>query len=209
MRPVSRRFALEALRQWVREGCYKATREEIAAGVSWAVPVLDAFLEKEDFHFKEPHYVLSRDVFEEVLGIWKREGWVYGEETRRGRPRKAEYSAEVKRKAERYFRYAPIVDDLNDKEARTVKWSQSVLGEGIARRKFRYVVNVGETMRALMQEAGLQSVHGMTREEIAERLEVPKKFVSRACREMAESGECRIVRTNRNGVRRREVHVCN
>jgi hypothetical protein len=49
------------------------------------------------------------------------------------------------------------------------------------------------------------TVHG--KEEIAETLGLPKKFVNEMCRWLVESGDWKLVRTTRGGVTRRELRL--
>jgi hypothetical protein len=52
---------------------------------------------------------------------------------------------------------------------------------------------------------GVEYFTGCTKEEIAEKLKMPKRFINEMCRWLVASGDWVIVSTNRKGKRRREI----
>ena len=75
------------------------------------------------------------------------------------------------------------------------------------KRLFYKKVNLPAVFETLCVEAQVGSIEGMTAEEIAEMVDVPKKVISRVIRSKKKEGAWKVVHANRNGQRRREVRL--
>jgi hypothetical protein len=194
--------------EWVASDNFKvaASHGEVYAETSIGKTFLS--LQAEDQFWKDGEYQSVRRVVEGVVEFWIEEKWVSVETTKNGRPRRAEHSPKLVSKALRYTDLPFVVTDGEEEvHYKSVKWSKSILGESSVKTWVRLVVIKDSLFKEIYKQSGAEFWTGHTKEEIAETLGLPKKFVNEMCRWLVESGDWRIVSTRREGKSRRELRL--
>ena len=137
----------------------------------------------------------------DIVETWIKRNWLRVEKKVLGRPRKAEYSREVLNKAWRLYNYGRPQGYRTDG---SYKWAESVLGESIRKTSTKFFVVFETVNRELLERLGADKVEGLSRTELAQKLELSKSYTNRLVRWLLNSGEWKEVRT-RDGKRRDRV----
>lgn len=163
-----KKLALRALREWLSSDNFRnrATVKEVFTNLA-----TNSF---------GPEVGLSRD---EIIRCWRENDWARIENKRLGAPRKDEHSEETLRKAHMIYNngcQGYVCDS-------TWKWAESVLNERTRKHKTFVVVVSDSVFEALVSEVGETSLDGLTREELAEVLDLPKKVANQLVRHLVTS----------------------
>jgi hypothetical protein len=197
-------FAIQTLQEWICSENFKerATYFEIEKETTLGRRFIK--YQTEDQFWKENEYKRLKKLLQSVYSFWKEQDWVYEETTRNGRPRRAEYSREVISKALKYS-HLPFYAKGGGEDTmyRSEYWSKSILGELSVQSWVRLVVLKENVFQHLYTNLGAEFFSGCTREEVAEKLHLPKPFVNELCRWLQRGGEWDIKQSKRNGERRR------
>ena len=142
-----------------------------------------------------------RELVRRVPQVWEEGGWATTETVVRGRPRQTKYSEATLSKARRVF----ADGHQGETTESTYRWAESVLGETVRQRSVYLVVLSASVYREFAEAAGAEVLEGITREELAEELDLTKTLANRLVRWLVSTGEWRLTRTEQRGKTRREL----
>ena len=199
-------FAIQTLQEWVCSDKFKvkASFTEIESETTLGKR-LNQFRSEDQF-WKDENYQRLKSLLGEVYEYWESKRWTCVETKKNGRPRTAEYSPAVLSKAAKYANVPFIVEEGEEQVLfRSVKWGRSVLGEASVKKWIWLVVLKENVFKHIYNRCGIEFFSGYTKDEIAEKLSLPKRFVNEMCRWLVDSGNWKIVQAKRNGSRRREL----
>jgi hypothetical protein len=181
-------LALRALREWLSSD--NCRRREV-----WHKCFDDTFVGraleelKTDSYYDGPwHEKALWKLRGELAGVWEKKGWVSYESPKLGRPRKAEYSEETLRKAQSIYNNGCQGFFSDERWA----WAQSVLGETGNRNQLFYVLATAKVHEELVSGLDQNDLEGLTREEVAELLDLPKKFANSFVRYLLEHHDWKL-----------------
>lgn len=201
-------LAATTLQEWICSDKFKDTASfsEIEAETTIGRRVLQ--FRAEDQYWKEAEYKQCRDLLESIYLYWVDSKWAYIEQTRNGRPRRAEYSASTMKKAAKYANPPFMVQDGEENvHYKSVTWARRVLGESSTQTWVKLVVIREALYSEIYRRAGAEYFTGCTKEEIAETLSLPKKFVNALCRWLVEDKGWRMASVRREGKRVRVLQL--
>ena len=199
-------FAIQTLQEWLGSERFKikASYTEIERETTLGRRLLE--YQGEDQFWKDEGYQRLKNLLETVYQYWCNHRWTYVETTRNGRPRKAEYSQDVKSKAMKYANVPFLVKDGEEEVLyKSIAWSRSVLGEGNVQHWVKLVVIKENIFKHIYSKCGAAYFMNRTKDEVAEELNLPKVFANELCRWMVNTGDWKVVQARRNGCRRREL----
>jgi len=199
-------LSLQTLQEWICSDGFKtkASFDEVEHTTTLGKRLFEC--KEEDQFWKDAKYQRIKSLQIEVYKYWYDRKWATEETTRNGRPRRAEYSREVISKAMRYA-YVPFHTTGGEDDAyyKSVAWSKSVLGETNVQYWITLVTIKENVFKHVFNVCGVEYFTGCTKDEISEKLKMPKRFINEMCRWLVASGDWVIVSTNRKGKRRREI----
>lgn len=201
-------LALQTMQEWICSANFKekATPEEISRETTIGQKLL-SFWEQDQF-WKDPNYAKTRTLVDGIFAFWKKHQWAQEETKTNGRPRRAEYSHAQISKALKYTDLPFIVEDSEENTFyKSVSWARSVLGENLPQRWTRLIVIKENLFKQIYTRLGAQFFTGLTKEEISEKLHLPKPFVNEMCRWLQRTGSWEIRQHKKNGERRRELRL--
>ena len=184
-------LALRALREWLSSENYR--EREV-----WYRCFEDTFIgrtlkeREEDWHYKGP---LTTKALLKLRGdladVWVRKGWTMKEQPRLGRRRKTEYDEETLKKARHVYGDGNqgYVSDA------TWRWAQAVLGETSNQNPVYFVVVSPKVHEELFRRLEPEELEGLTREEVAELLDLPKKFANSFVRYLVQHHDWELATT--------------
>jgi hypothetical protein len=141
-----------------------------------------------------------------ALDLWLESGWVRMERPRLGRPRVTEYSSGTLRKAMSIWNNGcqGFVSDA------TWSWACSVLGENSNKNKLFVILLPDNVFEELYKRVTLAELEGLTREELAEVLDLPKRLANQFVRYLVDQQGWSVRETTRRGIKcrvLRQFHV--
>jgi hypothetical protein len=201
-------LALQTLQEWICSDKFKekATPEEISKETTIGQKLL-SFWEQDQF-WKDANYVKTRDMLDGIFAFWKKRQWVREETKTNGRPRRAEYSSVQISKALKYIDLPFIVEDSEENTLyKSVSWGRSIAGENLPQKWTRLVTMKENIFNQIYTKLGPDFFTGYTKEELAEKLHLPKTFVNELCRWLQSTGSWEIRQRKKDGERRRELRL--
>jgi hypothetical protein len=199
-------LALQTLQEWICSDGFKlkAAFYEIECQTTLGRRLLKCRAEEQ--YWKDSDYQSVKSLQERVYEYWYLHQWAFVLTTKNGRPRKAEYSRETVSKAMKYA-YVPFFANggEDDVSYKSIAWAKSVLGETNVKSWISLVTVKENVFKHVFSICGVEYFSGCTKDEIAEKLKLPKKFVNEMCRWLISSGNWVVVKTRKNGKQRREI----
>lgn len=175
-------LALRALRGWLSSDNYR--RREV-----WHKCFDDTFVGKAleereaDWSYAGPWNTKALWKLKgDLAGVWEKNGWVSYEQPKLGRPRQADYSEATLRKARSVYNDG-CQGFVSDKQW---GWAKSVLGENSNKNQTFYLLVTPKVHEELVSRLDQDDLEGLTREEVAELLDLPKKFANGFVRHLLE-----------------------
>ena len=167
-------LAFRTLQEWLCSKNFRQkaeshlVRRETTLGQEW----LRRYNESQMPWWDEETVRLGR-IWKDLLECWCKYRWARFERARRGRPRTAQYPESTLRKARRIY-----VGAQGYRPDSTWKWAQSVLGESTVHAKTYLVVLHEGVHEELYTKLDPDDLDGLTRDEVAFLLDLPKKFAN-------------------------------
>ena len=176
-----RELAFRTLREWLCSENYrqKADPDLVRIETSLGREVLRRYNESQTPWRDEEAVRLGR-LWHDLLQCWCKNRWARFESPRRGRPRTTEYTESTLRKARNI--YHGIQGFRPDS---TWKWAQSVLGDSSHHTKTHLLVTHEGVHEELYTKLDPDALDGLTRDEVAFLLDLPKKFANHFVRYLA------------------------
>lgn len=199
-------IATFTLQEWICSDYFKAKASHYEIDQHTTVGKL--YIENcgEHLYWLNDNYQKLRQLREGIYEYWQQRKWACLEETRNGRPRRVEYSSEVISHAMKYI-YNPVevTGSGYDLSPKTIAWAKSVLNETGPQCWIKLIVIKENIYKYVYSKVGAEYLTGCTKDEIADKLNLPKKFVDEMCRWLVDNGGWKVVQAKRDGARRREM----
>jgi hypothetical protein len=179
-------IALRALREWL---CSENYRDRERWRKVWEETSL--FKKEQDEWNSTQGMKRGWALGRTVLDYWLAKGWVKGESPRLGAPRRVEHSHEVISAAWKV--YGDGCQGFTSDA--TWQWAESILGERTNHNSYWVLVITAKVYDEVFSRLDPEELEGLTREETAELLDLPKKFANSFVRHLVENHDWEIATT--------------
>lgn len=196
-----RELAFRTLREWLCSENYrqKADPDLVRSETTLGREVLRRRNETQAPWRDEEAVRLGR-LWNDLLQCWCKNRWARFESPRRGRPRTTEYTESTLRKARNIY-HGP----QGFRPDSTWKWAQSVLGDSSRHTKTHLLVTHEGVHDELYSKLDPDDLESLTREDVAELLDLPKKFANHFVRYLVETKGWEVAKTKYAGGTKRAL----
>jgi hypothetical protein len=184
-------LALRTLREWLCSENYRQDADpELVQRETTLGRELLKRRDESAAPWRDKEAVRLGRLWNDLVQCWCENHWARYEWPRRGRPRRVEYSESTLRKARNIY-HGP----QGFRPSSTWKWAQSVLGDRTNHRKTHLVVTHEGVHEELYSKLDPKDLEGLNREEVAQLLDLPKKFANHFVRYLVEHKEWEVAKT--------------
>ena len=198
--------AVFTLQEWICSDYFKAKASHYEIDLQTTVG--KQYLEScgEHLYWLDDRYLKLDKLRQGIYEYWQQRKWACLEKTRNGRPRRAEYShAAISNSMKHIHASFQIVGGGYDLAPTTLAKMRSILGENNTQCWIKLIVIKENIFKHVYSKTGAEYLTGCTKDEIADKLNLPKKFVDEMCRWLVDNGGWKVVQAKRDGARRREM----